>query len=73
MTSMIHPPSTFDVGVNERGLLGYNTFRSVCGLKKAITFDQPRAEIPAPLVDKLAKVCSDPEEVDIFVVGTYTM
>lgn len=53
----------------ERGLPGYNTFRSLCGLQKATSFDQLEAEIPSAIVDEMAKIYKHPDDVELFVGG----
>ncbi|KAJ7374154.1 hypothetical protein OS493_009494 [Desmophyllum pertusum] len=53
----------------ERGLPGYNTFRSLCGLQKATSFDQFKTEIASAVVDKMADVYKHPDDVDLFVGG----
>ena len=48
---------------------GYNTFRSLCGLQKATSFDQFKTEIPSATVDKMATIYTHPDDVDLFVGG----
>ena len=53
----------------ERGLPGYNIFRSFCGLQKATSFDQFKGEIPSADVEKMAQIYQNPDDVDLFVGG----
>lgn len=48
---------------------GYNTFRSLCGLPKATSFDQFKTEILSTVVDKMAGIYKHPDDVDLFVGG----
>ena len=53
----------------EHGLPGYNTFRKICGLRKATTFKEFEDHISAKSVAKLSKLYSHPDDVDLFVGG----
>ena len=53
----------------ERGLPGYNTFRTLCGLQKATSFDQFKTEIRSAVVRKMAGIYKHPDDVDLYVGG----
>ena len=54
----------------DHGLSGYNTYRKLCGMKSAETFDDVALEIrKAGYRDLLEKLYGTPEKVDLWVAG----
>ena len=54
----------------DHGLSGYNTYRKLCGLKSAETFDDVSLEIKnAKYRDILKKLYKTPDKVDLWVAG----
>ena len=50
----------------EHGIPGYNSYREVCGLPKATSFDDFLSEIRVETVKQMEKVYSHPDDVDLF-------
>ena len=50
----------------DHGIPGYNKYREVCGLNRAVRFSDFLSEIPEALVEQLQEVYRHPDDVDLF-------
>ena len=53
----------------DHGLPGYNAFRELCGLKRMKTFDGLSDLIPKQIVERLALIYEDVDDIDLFIGG----
>jgi len=53
----------------DHGLPGYNSYREVCGIKKAATFDDLRDSISKENVEILRRTYEHVDDIDLFVGG----
>lgn len=50
----------------DHGLPGYNSYREVCGLKKAATFQDLSGEIPTDVLGKMKDTFAHVDDIDLF-------
>ncbi|CAG7820997.1 unnamed protein product [Allacma fusca] len=53
----------------DHGIGGYNSYRAMCNLTKATTFEDLKKEIPLRLIDKFRKIYSFVDDIDLFPGG----
>ena len=53
----------------DHGLPGYKAFREQCGLKRMKTFDGLSDLIPKQIVERLALIYEDVDDIDLFIGG----
>ncbi|MCL4120727.1 UNVERIFIED_CONTAM: hypothetical protein GTU68_004371 [Idotea baltica] len=53
----------------DHGIRSYNEYRAVCNLKRARTFEDLRREIKPELIQKLRRIYSSVDDIDLFTGG----
>ena len=53
----------------EHGIPSYNAFRQLCGLPKAVTFDDLSSEMDAPAIASLQMAYESVDDVDLYIGG----
>ena len=53
----------------DHGMQGFNDYRAVCGLPRAVKFDQLLDTMPKEVVPKLASLYASVDDVDLYIGG----